>query len=125
MKEISYEKAKALIEKGEPVKCQTGNRVDQYEIVHSVLKLNALYQLSKERVQLCKLYQIPQTKKEFTDDELELDFDEAYKTVVSGERIFYKNKDGEEDEITTISELVNLRRASEARGKKLILYWHE
>lgn len=124
-KEISYEKALKVLERGEAVKCQHGIREDQFEIVHSVQQLNNLYELSKQGVQLCKIYPISQKEEKLSEDVIEMDFDEAYKMLISEEIIFYKNEDGEEDEITTVSELINLRRASETRGKKLILYWHE
>lgn len=124
-KEISYDQAIKTIKEGKAVKCQHGNREDQYEIVHTITQLNNLYELSKQGVQICKLYSIPQKKEKLSEDVIELNFDEAFNAVAKGEKVFFQNEDGEEEEITKTNELVRLRRANEAMGKKLNLYWHE
>lgn len=124
-KEISYEKALKLIQQGKAVKCQTDYREDKYEVVHTASKLRNLYELSKQGVQLCKIYPILEKKVKLSENVLEVSFDEACDMIVSKNVVFYKNEDGEEEEITSVSELVNLRRTSEARGNKLVLYWHE
>lgn len=124
-KEISYDQAIKTIKQGKAVKCQHSNREDQYEIVHTITQLNNLYELSKQGVQICKLYSIPQKKEKLSEDVIELNFDEAFNAVATGEKVFFQNEDGEEEEITKTNELVRLRRANEAMGKKLNLYWHE
>ena len=124
-KEISYDQAIKTIKQGKAVKCQHINREDQYEIVHTITQLNNLYELSKQGVQICKLYSIPQKKEKLSEDVIELNFDEAFNAVATGEKVFFQNEDGEEEEITKTNELVRLRRANEAMGKKLNLYWHE
>ena len=124
-KEISYDQAIKTIKQGKDVKCQHSNREDQYEIVHTITQLNNLYELSKQGVQICKLYSISQKKEKLSEDVIELNFDEAFNAVATGEKVFFQNEDGEEEEITKTNELVRLRRANEAMGKKLNLYWHE
>ena len=123
-KEISYDQAIKTIKQGKAVKFQHSNREDQYEIVHTITQLNNLYELSKQGVQICKLYSIPQKKEKLSEDVIELNFDEAFNAVATGEKVFFQNEDGEEEEITKTNELVRLRRANEAMGKKLNLDWH-
>lgn len=124
MKEISLKRAKDLIEKGEPVKCQTGNRVDQFTMVHDVSKLNYLYELSKNKVQLCLLYQV-ETKKHISEDSIEISFDEAFDMLCDGNVVFYEDEAGGEETINDVPELISLRRAKESRGEELLLRWHE
>jgi len=115
-KEISYEKALEKIKNGEAVKCQTDYREDKYEIVHTISRLDILRELGEQGVQLCKFYPILEDNK-LSEDVLEVSFDEAYEMVANGELVFYKNEDEEEEEITSVHELVNLRRTSERRGR--------
>lgn len=122
--EIKYEQALQMLKEGKAVICQLSKREDNNEIVRDVSRLNYLYNLSKEGTQLCKIYFVSQEKIEIPENATELSFDEAYKKVYSGELVYYK-EDGEEEEITTIPELIELRRKSETQGQNLILYWYE
>lgn len=124
MKEISYEKAKALIEKGEAVKCQTTNRVDQFTMVHDLSKLNYLYELGKNKVQLCIFYPV-KTKNNISEESIEISFDEAYNMLNAGYVVFYEDEAGGEETINDVAELISIRRSKESRGEKLLLRWHE
>lgn len=123
-KELTYEQALQMLKRGEAVTCQLSNRVDDTEVVRDVSRLNYLHDLSKEGTQMCKLYRIPQNKAKIREGAIEVSFDEAYEMLHSGELIYYK-ENGEEEEITTIPELMNLRRNYELHGKNLLLYWYE
>lgn len=123
-KELTYEQALQMLKRGEAVECQLSSREDDSEVVREVSRLNYLYNLSKEGTQMCKLSSISQSKNKLREDEANVSFDEAYEMVYAGNSIYYK-EDGEEEEITSIPELVNLRRRYEMQGKKLLLYWHE
>lgn len=121
---LKYEQALQMLKRGEAVICQLSNREDNNEVVREVSRLEYLYDLSKEGTQMCEIYSIPQNKANIREDAIEMSFDEAYKMVYSGELIYTKHN-GEEEEITTINELLNLRRKSELQGEKLLLYWYE
>ena len=123
-KELKYEQALQMLKRGEAVTCQLSNREDDTEVVREVSRLNYLYSLSKEGTQICKIYRIPHSKIKLRENEIEVSFDEAYEMVHSGELIYYK-EDGEEEEITTIQELMDIRRKYELQGQNLLLYWYE
>lgn len=122
--QISYETALLTIESGEAVKCQLGMREDQYTIVHTRVQLQYLYNLSQQGTQMCKMYLVPSKQTSSSENVVEISFDEAYKKVSSGQIVYFKDEE-QEEEITGVSQLINLRRVSEARGEKLLLYWHE
>lgn len=123
-KELTYEQALQMLKRGKAVTCQLSNREDDTEVVREVSRLNYLYNLSKEGTQMCKIYRIPHSKIKIPENAIEVSFDEAYEMVHSGELIYYK-EDGEEEEITTITELMDIRRKYELQGQNLLLYWYE
>lgn len=123
-KELTYEQALQMLKRGEAVTCQLSKREDDLEVVKEISRLEYLSNLNKEDIQKCKIYRIPKTKIKFSENEIEVSFDEAYKMICSGKLVYYK-EDGKEDEITTPTELMNIRRRLERNGKNLILYWHE
>ena len=123
-KELDYEEALQVLKRGESVICQLSNREDNTETVHSEDRLSYLHNLSKRGTQMCKIYRIPQVKIDIPNDAIEISFDEAYEMVAKGELVYYK-EDGEEEEITTIAELISIRKKYELRGYVLLLYWHE
>ena len=123
-KEIKYSEALQVLERGKSVECQISSREDDVEIVHNKVRLSYLYELSKEGTQLCKIYAIVQKNSNLRENIIEISFDEAYEMVHAEEIVYYK-EDGEEEEITTIQELIKIRREFELKGKELLLYWYE
>ncbi len=122
--ELSYEQAVEMLARGQAVECQVSKREDNKEIVHDLQKLDYLYNLSKEGTQDCIIYCIQQENDKTSEKDVKISFDEAYSKIHSGELVYYK-EDEEEEEITTINELIRIRRRYDLEGKTLILYWHE
>ncbi len=123
-KQLSYEQAIAKLARGHTVVCQFKDRQDNTEVVHNQERLKYLYNLSQQGVQECIIYSVQQEKAKVSEKDVEMSFDEAYHMVHSGELVYYK-EDGEEKEITTLNELINIRRRFDLAGKTLFLYWHE
>ncbi|NLC87429.1 MAG: hypothetical protein GX682_01415 [Clostridiaceae bacterium] len=116
----SLERAKLLLDRGETLECQWGERTHEKETVKSVERLNYLYSLEKAKIQKCELYLIP--KETLPEGSFELTFDEAYKLVYCKEAVVYYKNDGEEVKINSISDLIELRRK---KGDKLLLYMND
>lgn len=123
MKKISYEEAKTLLKSGQKVRCQTGNREDQFTMVQDLNKLEYLHRLSEEKVQLCKLYQVEQNL-DIPENAIVITFDEAFKKLNAGQTVFYECESGEET-IYDVSQLIDIRRTKDSRGEELLLLWHE
>lgn len=124
MKELSLEKALKMLEEGKAVECQVSYREDDREVVLTKERLEYLHNLSQQGVQMCKIFEKAQEKVNIPEDSIEMSFDEAYEMVQAGDLVYYQNE-GEEEEIISTSELINLRRNFTMRGKDLFLYWHE
>lgn len=123
-KELKYEEALKVLERGNAaVKCQFSSREDDIEVVRKKDRLDYLYNLAKEGTQLCKIYLISDSKTKIPENALEISFDEAYKKLFDGNLVYYQ--DGGEEEITTPTELITIRRKFEGSGKRLVLYLHE
>lgn len=122
--ELSYEQAVKVLARGQAVECQLSSRLDDKEVVHNLERLKYLYNLSKDGTQKCIIYSIQQENTRVSEKAISISFDEAYQMVHSGELVYYK-EDGEEEEITTANELINIRRRFDLAGKTLVLYWHE
>ena len=71
-KELTYEQALQMLNRGEAVTCQLSNREDDTEVVREASRLNYLRNLSKEGTQMCKLYCIPQSKIKLLKNEIEI-----------------------------------------------------
>ena len=123
-KELKYEEALKVLERGNAVKCQFSSREDDIEVVRKKDRLDYLYNLGKERTQLCKIYSVSESRIKVPENALEISFDEAYEMLYAGNLVYYK-ENGKEEEITTPTELITIRRKFERSGKKLVLYWHE
>lgn len=124
-KELTYEQALKVLQRGQQVECQQNNRKDDTEIVHNKARLQYLYNLSKDETQKCIIYKIPQKSKKVPENSIEISFDEAYTMVSSGELIYYENDEGEEEEIIGIPALISIRRKAQYQGRNLLLYWYE
>lgn len=122
-REITYQEGLKELGRGNTVKCQLGSRVDNEEIVHSETRLTYLYELNKAGTQLCKFFVNTDCCTKIPKKAKEISFDDAYYKVHLGELVYYK--DGEEEEIISINELINIRRRCESKGKKLLLYVYE
>jgi hypothetical protein len=123
-KELNYQQALKMLEQGESVKCQLSSRDDENEIVHSKNRLIYLCNLSKEGVQLCKIYRIPHKKINIPENASEISFDEAYRKLYNGKKVYYQ-EEGKEEKISTSNELICIRRKFEMHGEDLVIYWHE
>lgn len=123
-KELKFEEALNVLEGGNAVICQLSSREDNTEVVRKKDRLEYLYNLSKEGIQLCKMYLVSDPKAKVPENAIEMSFDEAYEMVHAGNLVYYK-EDGREGEITTVTELIGTRRRFERSGKKLVLYWYE
>lgn len=126
MKELSYEEALRILEKGKvAVQCQLSNREDDTTVVRDVSRMKYLNNLKEEGIyKVFKIFPIRQKKERTPKDALELSFDEAYAAVARGELVFYKD-DGEEEEVNSTATLVSVRRSFDMRGKTLLLYWYD
>lgn len=123
-KELSFEQALKKLKEGKALEVQLSSRTDNTETVLKEDRLRYLYELSKQRVQLCKIFEKVPEKVKISEDEIEISFDEAYEMVVKGEAVYCKDGNKEE-KIVTIVQLKTLRRMFETEGKQLFLYWHE
>jgi len=122
--ELSFEQALIKLKEGKALEVQLSSRTDNTETVLREDRLRYLYELSKQRVQLCKIFEKVPEKVKISEDEIEISFDEAYEMLVKGEAVYYKDGNKEE-KIVTVVQLKTLRRMFEAEGKQLFLYWHE
>ena len=123
-KELNYEQAVKLLTQGKAVECQLSSRTDNKEVVHNPERLKYLHNLSKEGMQECIIYSIQQENTKVSEKAISMNFDEAYNMVYSGETVYCK-EDGKEEKITTVNELISIRRRFDLKGKTLVLYWHE
>lgn len=123
-KELKYEEALKELERGKAVSCQFSSREDDMEVVRKKERLDYLYNLSKEGIQLCKIYLVSDSKSKIPENAIEISFDRAYEIVYVGDLVYYKG-DGIEEKITTPTELINTRRKFEGSGRELVLYWRK
>lgn len=123
-KELKFEQALKLLKRGEAVDCQLSDRSDNVETVLTEDRLRYLYDLSLQKVQLCKMYKVVSEKVKIPENAIEMSFDEAYEMSYAGEVIYYQ-ENGEEQEVATLAELMRIRTEFNMQGKKLFLYWHE
>lgn len=124
-KELKLEDAVKLLERGEVLECQLGSREDIREVVTTKERLEYLYNLSVQgAVRRCKIFKRTLDKVNIPENAIEMTFDEAYAMVYAKEVVFYQ-EEGEEKEINSVSELINIKRNFDIRAKELFLYWHE
>ena len=117
MQNITYERAKQILETGGTVKCKVSR--DVFQPVDSVEKLDTLKKLSS--VQGFELYEV---SSDFTLPEgaIKLSINDAF-SVLSLQKTINCFKDGKTLEISSSDQLSDIIRSSQIRREELIFYW--
>lgn len=121
-KQITFDRSKELIIRGESVICKWGDRPEEKETVKTLERLNYCQTLAINKIRKAVFYEAQ--KVIIPDGCTLLSFDEAYLKVYAGNLVFCKTDDeGEELELSSVNELMEVRRSSE--GEKILLYAYE
>jgi len=118
-KEITYQRARELVNRGDFVICKWGEYEDQKEVVKTLNRLEYCQKLKLDKIRKADFYENYEVAPE--KNCIQISFDEAYVMVHSKQKVFSK-EDGEEIEISSMNKLMELRRQ---RGENLLLFWYE
>lgn len=122
---ISYEEAVKILTKNEghrKVRCQVSDREDDFTYVKDLKDLQDKKRLEEQGIQKCKLFS---EVEELPKGAIEIpEYEQAIKLLSEGIKI-YCQQHGEEKEIVTNGQLLEIVRQEKTKGENPLMYWHE